>query len=97
MRLGGASTVEDGGRVAEGALAVSPVPEGDVARLGFPPTLIEATAAELGDKRWLTVTASLAADMPCTAAGHQVAFARRSWSGLRPSRPGGDDGCRTPG
>ncbi len=48
--------------------------------VGFPPALVDAAASAPGDERWLTVTASLAADTGWAAAGHEVAFAQ-AWLG----------------
>jgi len=69
--------VEDGGAlVADGDLAVAAVPAGGTGYVAFPPALLDATAAEPDDERWLTVTAGLAADTPWAPAGHEVAFAQ---------------------
>jgi beta-galactosidase len=69
--------VEDGGTlVAEGDLAVAAVPAGGTGYARFPPALLDATAAEPDDERWLTVTAGLAAGTPWAPAGHEVAFAQ---------------------
>jgi len=69
--------VEDGGDlVAEGDLAVAAVPAGGTGHVAFPPALLDATAAEPDDERWLTVTAGLAADTPWAPAGHEIAFAQ---------------------
>jgi beta-galactosidase len=69
--------VEDGGvLVAEGDLAVAAIPAGGTGSAGFPPELLDAVAAEPDDERWLTVTASLAADSRWAGAGHEVAFAQ---------------------
>jgi beta-galactosidase len=76
--------VEDGGiPVAHGDLDVPPVPAADLAAVGFPQALTHATASESADERWLTVTATLAADTPWAAAGHEIAFAQAQ---LGPSR-----------
>jgi beta-galactosidase len=67
--------VEDGGvLVAEGDLDLPAVPAAGTGRAGFPRAL--ADAAEPEAERWLTVTASLAADTPWAAAGHEIAFAQ---------------------
>ena len=69
--------VEDGGvLVAEGALDLPAVPAACVGRAGFPPALIGSTSRAPGAERWLTVTASLAADTSWAAAGHEIAFAQ---------------------
>jgi beta-galactosidase len=52
------------------------VPPGDAATAGFPQALIDATASAPDGERWLTVTATLAADTPWAAAGHEIAFAQ---------------------
>jgi beta-galactosidase len=52
------------------------VPAGDVSTAGFPRALIDATASAPDDERWLTVTASLAADTCWAAAGREIAFAQ---------------------
>ena len=70
-------TVEDGGvLVAEGDLQVPVAAAASTARVRFPPALIDSTASEPKDERWLTVTASLAADAPWAVAGHEIAFAQ---------------------
>ena len=69
--------VEDGGvLVAEAALSLPVVPADGVSRVRFPPALIECMTPEPEDERWLTVTASLAADTSWAAAGHEIAFAQ---------------------
>jgi beta-galactosidase len=70
-------TVEEGGvRVAAGGLVTPNVLAGDVSTAGFPRALTDATASAPDGERWLTVTASLAADTPWAAAGHEIAFAQ---------------------
>ena len=70
-------TVEDGGvPVAAGDLEMPDVPPGDAATAGFPQALIDATASAPDGERWLTVSATLAADMPWAAVGHEIAFAQ---------------------
>jgi beta-galactosidase len=83
-------TVEDGGvRVASGDLEVPDVPAGDVATVGFPQAVTDATAAAPDDERWLTVTASLAGDAPWATAGHEVAFGQAQLTQHRkPNGPG---------
>jgi beta-galactosidase len=69
--------VEDGGDlVAEGDLAIPDLPAGGTGEVGFPTALLDATSAEPEDERWLTVTASLAADTRWAPAGHEIAFAQ---------------------
>jgi beta-galactosidase len=69
--------VEDGGAlVAAGDLAVAAVPAGGTGYVAFPAELLDAKDSEPDDERWLTVTASLAADTPWGPAGHEVAFAQ---------------------
>ena len=90
---------EDGGTlVAEGPLEVPAVPAGGTRRVRFPPALLDSMAAEASCERWLTVTASLAADTAWAAAGHEIAFAQAQLAqrGLRdrpaagpPGRPAG--------
>src|SRR5690349_10004965 len=78
-------TVEDGGvRVAAGDLEMPNVPAGNVSTAGFPRALVDAIASAPDDERWLTVTASLAADTRWAAAGHEVAFAQAL---LAPGKP----------
>jgi beta-galactosidase len=67
---------EGGALVAEGDLAVAAVPAGGTGYVAFPAALLDATAAEPDDERWLTVTAWLAADTPWAPAGHEIAFAQ---------------------
>jgi beta-galactosidase len=82
--------VEDGGvPVAAGDLQVPNVLAGDAATAGFPQALIDATAPAPEDERWLTVTASLAADTPWAAAGHEIAFAQARLAGPAAARPAG--------
>ena len=70
-------TIEDGGvPVAGGDLEMPNVPPGHVTTVGFPQALTDAMASVPDDERWLTVTASLAADTPWAAAGHEIAFAQ---------------------
>jgi beta-galactosidase len=70
-------TVEDGGRpVAAGDLEVPVVPAAGTGRVAFPAALIENTASEPEDERWLTVTVSLAADASWAPVGHEIAFAQ---------------------
>ena len=85
-------TVEDGGvPVAAGDLEMPNVPPGHVTTAGFPQALVDATASAPDDERWLTVTASLAADTPWAAAGHEIAFAQallaRPATGPAPATP----------
>ena len=69
--------VEDGGvLVAEAALDLPVVPAAGTGRVGFPPGLIASMASDPEDERWLTVTASLAADTVWAAAGHEITFAQ---------------------
>jgi beta-galactosidase len=69
--------VEDGGvPVAAGDLEMPNAPPGHAATAGFSQALADATAAAPDDERWLTVTASLAADTAWAAAGHEIAFAQ---------------------
>ena len=65
-----------GVRVAAGGLDMPNVLAGDVSTAGFPRALTDATASAPDGERWLTVTASLAADTPWAAAGHEIAFAQ---------------------
>ena len=82
--------VEDGGvLVAAGDLRVPNVLAGDAATAGFPQALIDATAPAPEDERWLTVTASLAADTPWAAAGHEIAFAQARLAEPAAARPAG--------
>jgi len=70
-------TIEDGGGpVAAGDLEMPNVPPGHVTTVGFPQALTDATTSAPDDERWLAVTASLAADTPWAAAGHEIAFAQ---------------------
>jgi beta-galactosidase len=75
-------TIEDGGvPVAAGHLEMPNVPPGHVTTIGFPQALADATASAPDDERWLTVTASLAADTPWAAAGHEISFAQAPLAG----------------
>jgi beta-galactosidase len=70
-------TVEDGGvPVAAGDMQMPNARPGDVSTAGFPRALADAIATDSHDERWLTVTASLAADAAWAAAGHEIAFAQ---------------------
>jgi beta-galactosidase/beta-glucuronidase len=51
-------------------------PAAGLSQVSFPPALIDAMTPEPQDERWLTVTASLAADTSWAAAGHEIAFAQ---------------------
>ena len=83
-------TVEDEGvRVAAGGLETPNVPAGDVATVSFPRALTDATASAPAGERWLTVTASLAADTRWAAAGHEIAFAQSQLA--QPKKPNGPD------
>jgi beta-galactosidase len=69
--------VEDGGvRVADAVLNLPVVPAAGLSRVSFPPALIDGLTSEPEDERWLTVTASLAADTSWAPAGHEIAFAQ---------------------
>ena len=83
-------TVEDEGvRVAAGGLEMPNVPAGGVATVSFPRALTDATASVPAGERWLTVTASLAADTRWAAAGHEIAFAQSQLA--QPKQPNGPD------
>ncbi len=70
-------TVEDDGvLVADGPLDLPAVAAGATGRAGFPPGLAGAAAGDPAGERWLTVTASLAADTSWATAGHEIAFAQ---------------------
>jgi beta-galactosidase len=80
--------VEDGGvLVAGGALNLPVVPAAGVGRVGFPPALIDSMTPEPEDERWLTLTASLAADTSWAAAGHEIAFAQAQLGQPAPEHP----------
>ncbi len=82
--------VEDGGvLVAEGDLDLPVVPAAGTGHARFPPALIAATAPEPEAERWLTVTATLAADTPWAAAGHEIAFAQTQLGQPVAGEPGG--------
>jgi beta-galactosidase len=82
--------VEDQGvRIAAGGLEMPNVPAGDVATVSFPRALTDATASAPAGERWLTVTASLAADTRWAAAGHEIAFAQSQLA--QPKKPNGPD------
>jgi len=69
--------VEDGGvLVAEGALNLPVVPAAGLSHVSFPPELTNGIKPEPRNERWLTLTASLTADTPWAAAGHEIAFAQ---------------------
>jgi beta-galactosidase len=81
-------TVEDGGMlVAAGDLEVPAVPARAVASVSFPRALTDGTATAPEDERWLTVTASLAADTLWAAAGHEVGFGQAQLT--QPKKPNG--------
>ncbi len=83
--------VEDGGvQVAEDALNLPVVPAAGVSRVSFPPALIGCMTPEPQDERWLTVTASLAADTSWAAAGHEIAFAQAQLGQPAPGQPAPD-------
>jgi len=80
--------VEDGGVLrAAGDLAVPAVPAGGTGHVGFPPALTGAMAPRPEAERWLTVTASLAADTRWAAAGHEVAFGQAPLAGPAVAEP----------
>jgi len=84
-------TVEDGGiQVAAGGLEMPNVPAGDVATVSFPRALTDAMASAPAGERWLTVTASLAADTRWAVAGHEVGLgqAQLAKPAAKPDRPG---------
>jgi beta-galactosidase len=79
-------TAEDGGvRVAAGDLEVPDVPAGGSVSVSLPEAAAAAPAS--AGERWLTVTASLAADAPWAAAGHEVAFGQAPLT--QPGKPNG--------
>jgi beta-galactosidase len=79
-------TVEDDGvLVAAGDLDVPAVPAAGSVGAGFPEAVRTATGP--AGERWLTVTASLAADTPWAAAGHEVAFGQAPLT--QPTKPNG--------
>ena len=79
-------TVEDDGvLVATGDLDVPAVPAAGSVGVGFPEAVRTATGP--AGERWLTVTASLAADTPWAAAGHEVAFGQAPLT--QPTKPNG--------
>jgi beta-galactosidase len=81
-------TVEDGGvPVAAGGLEMPNAPPASVATAGFPQALTDAAARAPDDERWLTVTASLAADTSWAAAGHEIAFAQALLAGSAAAPP----------
>ena len=83
-------TVEDGGvPVAAGDLEMPNGRREHVTTAGFPQALVDATAPAPDDERWLTVTASLAADTGWAAAGHEIAFAQALLAGPAAARPPG--------
>lgn len=67
--------VEDAGElVAEGELAVPPVPAGESVFAPWPPELRTAARSAGTGERWLTVRAVLGKDLPWAPAGHEVAW-----------------------
>jgi beta-galactosidase len=80
--------VEDGGvPVAEAALNLPVVPAAGVSRVSFPPELIDCMTPDPENERWLTLTASLAADTSWAAAGHEIAFAQAQLGQPAPDQP----------
>ncbi|HTQ89709.1 MAG TPA: glycoside hydrolase family 2 TIM barrel-domain containing protein, partial [Streptosporangiaceae bacterium] len=83
-------TAEDGGvQIAAGGLEMPDVPAGDAATVSFPRALADATASAPAGERWLTVTASLAADTRWAGAGHEIAFGQAELA--QPGKPNGPD------
>jgi beta-galactosidase len=81
-------TVEvDGVLVAAGDLDVPAVPAAGSVSVGFPEAVSTATGP--AGERCLTATASLAADTPWAAAGHEVAFGQAQLT--QPKKPNGPD------
>jgi beta-galactosidase len=79
---------EDGGvLIAEDTLDLPAVPAGEATRVGFPTSLLDSPAPAPGDERWLTVTASLAADTHWAPAGHEIAFAQAQLAAPAPPPP----------
>ncbi|MGW3409700.1 glycoside hydrolase family 2 TIM barrel-domain containing protein [Streptomyces sp. NPDC000888] len=81
-------SVEDDGRTrGDAEFAVRPVPAGSATELSWPEELTKLcdTALEVGQERWVTVTAELAADEPWAPAGHEVAWAQATLTGPAPA------------
>jgi beta-galactosidase len=90
---------EDGVPVADGPLELPAVPAGAAAEISFPPGLTAPAASapasgpasdsagRPASERWLTVTASLAADTAWAAAGHEIAFAQARLGQPAPALP----------
>ena len=83
-------TVEDDGvLVAAGDLDVPAVPAAGSVSVGFPEAVTGRTVTGPAGERWLTVTASLAADTSWAAAGHEVAFGQAPLTQpTKPNEPG---------
>ncbi len=80
------SLEDDGALVADGALELATVPAGATGRASFPAALAGAAASDPAGERWLTVTASLAADTSWAAAGHEIAVAQARLDQPQPAR-----------
>jgi beta-galactosidase len=67
---------DDGVLVMDGLLDLPAVAAGATGRASFPPALAGAAAGDLAGERWLTVTASLAADTSWATAGYEITSAQ---------------------